>query len=144
MWSRVDLTMRKAPPLKLASSEGSFASRAADQMGRKLTGTAGERRDGSGVRPERGLRPGPIRRGVPAVRAGPDNCGLAYLVATDPELRDMLAQLRKPRNQDTQLGCGDPGPYARHRALRVDAGLPAAEHLDAPRRYRRDGNLGAA
>jgi hypothetical protein len=28
---------------------------------------------------------------------GPDNCGLAYLVATDPELRDMLAQLRKPR-----------------------------------------------
>jgi hypothetical protein len=43
----------------------------------------------------------PIRRGEPCTlcvpgASGPQDCGLVYLVMSDPELRDRLHRLRKP------------------------------------------------
>jgi Domain of unknown function (DUF6767) len=42
------------------------------------------------------VRPGEECRLCVPGATGPDDCGLAYLVATDPELPDMLARLRRP------------------------------------------------
>jgi hypothetical protein len=53
------------------------------------------------------VRPGEECRLCVPGASGPEDCGLAYLVATDPDLWEMLAQLRK------RCQAADPGSLPR-------------------------------
>jgi hypothetical protein len=68
----------------------------------------------------------PIRPGDPCTLChpgaeGPDSCGLVYLVMSDPDLRQRLAELRREQRAAHQVSTGRPLPRRGPDRARVDA-----------------------